>query len=272
MNKMLAVDMDGTCLNDKNIISEENLKALRVASHKSIIVVPTTGRALSCLPHQLKGESFYHYVISSNGALLTDIDNNCKLFRALLANEMVISLLEAVEDLKLGISIHANDELILQGKLLAAMGRISYGVDAKQALVVKDVCEYLKVKKCDVEEVQLFFFSDKTRDSLKEILNKYKNIEYAFSDKYVELYSRNANKGNALAALAKKLNIDLKDIACIGDSENDLSMFDVAGFKMAMGNAIDELKNKADVCLNNNNENGVADGINNHLIKEKNND
>ena len=265
---MLAVDMDGTCLNDKNIISEENLKALRVASHKSIVVVPTTGRALSSLPHQLNSESFYRYVISSNGAVLTDLKNNCKLFSALMANELVISLLEAVEDLKLGISIHANDEFILQGKLLAAMGRISYGVDAKQGIVVKNICEYLKEKKCDVEEIQLFFFNEKTRNNLKDILNKYQNIEYAFTDKYVELYSSKATKGNALEALANHLNITTNDVACIGDSENDLTMFEAAGFKMAMGNAIEELKTRADVCLTSNNENGVADGINNYLLKE----
>ena len=69
-------------------------------------------------------------------------------------------------------------------------------------------------------------------------------------------------KGKALSVLAEKLGIDKSEIACIGDGENDLPMFDVSGLKFAMGNAVDELKKKADAVLSSNNENGVAEAVN----------
>ena len=62
MVKLLAVDMDGTCLTSKKKISERTMSALKQAADKGIIVVPITGRSLDCLPRQLINESFYRYV------------------------------------------------------------------------------------------------------------------------------------------------------------------------------------------------------------------
>ena len=49
MIKLLAVDMDGTCLNGKSRMSESTVDALKKAAENGITVVPTTGRNLTCL-------------------------------------------------------------------------------------------------------------------------------------------------------------------------------------------------------------------------------
>ena len=54
MIRLLAVDMDGTCLNRKNQISEQNMAALRRLAQSGIQIVPASGRASTCLPHQLR--------------------------------------------------------------------------------------------------------------------------------------------------------------------------------------------------------------------------
>lgn len=65
----------------------------------------------------------------------------------------------------------------------------------------------------------------------------------------MEIFSAEASKGKALSALAQHLHLDRSQIACIGDSENDLSMFEAAGTRFAVGNAIDALKQQADHVL-----------------------
>ena len=71
--RLLAVDMDATCLNKKSQMTKETLQSLRMAADAGIIVVPTTGRSLSCLPHKLAERmDIYRYVISSNGASVSD--------------------------------------------------------------------------------------------------------------------------------------------------------------------------------------------------------
>ena len=57
MIKLLAVDMDGTCLDPKSRMTDATLGALSLAAKAGIRVVPTTGRTLGCLPHRLVGRS-----------------------------------------------------------------------------------------------------------------------------------------------------------------------------------------------------------------------
>ena len=64
-----------------------------------------------------------------------------------------------------------------------------------------------------------------------------------------------------MAALAERLGIKKEETACIGDGENDLPMFRAAGLKMAMGNAVPELREKADIILPSNGRGGAAKGI-----------
>jgi Cof subfamily protein (haloacid dehalogenase superfamily) len=62
---------------------------------------------------------------------------------------------------------------------------------------------------------------------------------------YLDLTAKEANKGNAITLLAEVEGIDVSEIAVIGDMENDVPMFAVAGFSVAMGNATDTVKGKA---------------------------
>ncbi|MGO3624114.1 MAG: HAD hydrolase family protein, partial [Leuconostoc falkenbergense] len=73
--------------------------------------------------------------------------------------------------------------------------------------------------------------------------------------------------GNALAALAQSLNIDIENTMAIGDQENDFSMIEVAGLGVAMGNAIKKIKDIADVETVSNNESGVARALEKYVLK-----
>ena len=66
--------------------------------------------------------------------------------------------------------------------------------------------------------------------------------------------AKDVSKGNAIKALCKKENINLEEVVVFGDSLNDQSMFDVAGYSVAMGNASEELKSADVVTLDNNSE------------------
>jgi len=58
-----------------------------------------------------------------------------------------------------------------------------------------------------------------------------------------------ADKGSGLKAAAKMLGISIREVAAIGDSANDFRMFEVSGFGIAVENADDELKEKADLVV-----------------------
>ena len=91
MIKLLAIDMDGTCLNQRSRITPAVLQALTAAHRAGIEIVPTTGRALCCLPHQLAAHpELYRYAITSNGARVTELSDYSTLFRAEIPKNMAL--------------------------------------------------------------------------------------------------------------------------------------------------------------------------------------
>ena len=63
---------------------------------------------------------------------------------------------------------------------------------------------------------------------------------------YIVCTAKGVNKGYGLRQFAKYTGVDLKNVCAIGDGLNDLALFDVAGYSIAMGNAPQEVKDAAD--------------------------
>ena len=114
--------------------------------------------------------------------------------------------------------------------------------------------------------MQFYFSSKDGKSRVRKILRKYPELSAAYSKIYVEIFAKEASKGNALKHLAEKLHISKHEIAYIGGGENDLSAFREAGYRFAMGNAVPELKEKAEVVLPGNDENGVACAIQKYIL------
>jgi len=75
------------------------------------------------------------------------------------------------------------------------------------------------------------------------------------------IVDKKVNKGYALKFIAKKLGIDTRDFAVIGDSENDIEMFKVAGFGIAVANADEKLKVIADLVTPSSDGDGVVEAL-----------
>lgn len=82
----------------------------------------------------------------------------------------------------------------------------------------------------------------------------------------VHIKDRRVNKGTGLRRVAERMGIELRDFAAIGDSYSDLAMFELAGFRAAVGNACQELKEISDFVAQARYGDGFAEIIN-HMIK-----
>lgn len=78
---------------------------------------------------------------------------------------------------------------------------------------------------------------------------------------YLDITHPDANKGHAVLALCAILGIEPQHAAVIGDMMNDVAMFQVAGLAIAMGQAPDAAKARADVVARSNAEEGFADAV-----------
>ena len=73
--------------------------------------------------------------------------------------------------------------------------------------------------------------------------------------------SKGIDKATSLDRLAKSLNIKQEEVMAFGDGYNDLSMIEYAGLGVAMENAVDGVKQRANMITKSNNEDGIAYGI-----------
>ena len=77
------------------------------------------------------------------------------------------------------------------------------------------------------------------------------------ADGWLEVLLSNLNKGTAIRELCEHIGHDIGNTVCFGDSENDLAMFEVCGIPIAVSNAMEEVKQKASIVLEGNNQDAV---------------
>lgn len=286
MIKLLAVDMDGTCLDGMSRITDGTIRALRDAAAAGITVVPTTGRSMACIPHRLaagtlrkniagyrkadedirENRGLFRYVITSNGAQVTDIREKKEIFQEMIPRDSALALLEACRRIRLGVTSHIDHEYLLQGRILVLLGHLVYGKDAGAVRRVQDMSETVRTSRYEVEKLQFYFLSPSARKKVQAVLAGFPELSAAYTRLYVEVFAAGASKGNALQALSEYLGIEKEEVVCIGDGENDLSMFRAAGLKIAMGNAVPELKKEADVITGSNDRDGVAEAVRRYIL------
>ena len=83
---------------------------------------------------------------------------------------------------------------------------------------------------------------------------------------YLDVTHPQANKGGVVLALSERLGIPVEEIATIGDSENDTSMFRKSGFAIAMGNADAETRAQADVVVADCDSEGFAEAVETYIL------
>lgn len=85
--------------------------------------------------------------------------------------------------------------------------------------------------------------------------------EEVYQTKYIDIMKKGSSKANAIKILADYLHIHKEEIIAMGDGANDLPMFEVAGYRVAMENGNEKLKAQADYITTTNNQDGVAKAL-----------
>lgn len=277
MVKMIAIDLDGTLLNETKMLSTKNIEAITLAQSKGIEVVIATGRAYFDVKQVFKDIHLKTWVINANGACIhdptgdlfhsvpMDKDDALQIMRWLEENEFYYEVFS--KDVILTPQIGRELLAIEKDRLTSANPDINtnYFDHLLRGQFSQTGFSYIKnYKEAASPEIEIFnilafsldedkLFNGWTQYTDRNDLTLVKSAKHNF-----ELEHKDASKGIALKILASKLNIDLADTAAIGDSFNDLSMFKVVGKSAAMGNAPQEIKEACDTTTLSNKEDGVA--------------
>lgn len=280
MITFIATDMDGTLLNEKQEISEANKQAILDAQEQGIEVVVATGRSYEEARYVIEEAGISCDIVCANGAEVRNKQGEI-IYQAGIesarAREIAAVLNETgiyfeiytdegtyTENYEMGVELIVNifttanpgvsEEQVRQ----AARERFEKG----HIKLVEDYGTLFADDSQLVYKFLVFSFDDKQLQEANEKLSALTGIAISSSGKEnIEVNSLEAQKGVALEKLLKDKGLSPQHAMAMGDNLNDLSMMKVVGRPVAMGNALDQIKDFCPFITATNKEDGVAKAI-----------
>jgi Cof subfamily protein (haloacid dehalogenase superfamily) len=267
--KLIALDMDGTILNDSSELTPRTKNVIRSAISSGIAVVIATGRMYPSALPLIKEVGISFPCVFYNGAIVRDPMSGEILLERGLGKDLTAEIVSYYRDQGWYIQIYNNDKVYVvdsndpRTKFYENISKIP-PVSLGEKLWDLDV-DSTKLLGITLDEGTFPLMAEKTKSRFGSRV--YTAVSWGA---FVEIAHPEVNKANGLALVAEKLGIDRKDVLAIGDAGNDKEMITWAGYGVAMGNASDQLKAVADeVALDNEND-GAARIIERFLSMEAN--
>ncbi len=267
--KLIALDMDGTLLlDDFRSISPRNKEALEAAIKKGIEVVPATGRIRGHIPESVTEIEGMHYLISSNGAIVYDLKADALISANYIGSGTVEKIISVLNKRQLFYGVYYKGDNYIQKGAFDRLentqqfdpGHLDFVRSV--SLTVDSLYDFVLEHRSAIEKIDIPFLSDHELRVLWQKFSNYKGIVLTGPiPNTIEVSHYKSNKREGLRELCHKLKINPQEVMAIGDSDNDLEMFEFAGFTVAMENATDELKALAKEHTLHYLEDGVAHAI-----------
>lgn len=283
---LIALDMDGTLLNEDGMISPGNRDAIRRAQGLGHIVAIATGRSFMDAEKQLRLAELECPVVSMNGAGVT-LPDLTRVSSTPLEKETIIPFLRWMSELpELYYEVYTGDNVYVELNKRVRLEKLAAGQQAEvpeelrwliRALVDQQFRQAAVTYVESMEEVwskpetviyKTLAFS-LSPELLKEAAGRFAGVPgvivTASHENNIEVNHELATKGEGIKKLAAHYGIPMEEVAVMGDSYNDVPMFEAASYRIAMANAADVLKDMSDFITLSNQEDGVAAGIE-HLL------
>ncbi|KFF15949.1 Cof-type HAD-IIB family hydrolase [Flavobacterium hydatis] len=263
--KMLVLDMDDTLLTDDHKISDINKEMLLKAQAMGVYVVLASGRptsAMTAFAKELELDLNNSYMISFNGAVISNVKDDEILFEQTLSKEQIHELYDYSLKNKTHIITYLNNEIISEtDSEFIEIEKIITGLKHHKVASFKEAVTTAAVKCILLEEPS---YLKGLEDDLKAEMP---HLSVAMSKPFfLEVAQNGIDKAASLKLLAAKLNINQSEIIAVGNAGNDLSMIEYAGLGVWVDNVTPELRDRADVIVASNNNNGVAEVVQRYIL------
>ncbi|EFR31313.1 Cof-type HAD-IIB family hydrolase [Eremococcus coleocola] len=271
MIKLIAIDLDGTLVNDQKEIPLENIKAIHRAQAAGVRVVLCTGRpytAVKPLVDQL-GFTDHDLVAVFNGGQIRKAVSGQVLSEKTISQADMLRWYAETERLQIPFNIIDSDWVYEPASYPEGHPSFYVGKVSSAPATHADFNQFAADHRFNklVVTVEADYLEQQLGQMDPDLM-----AEFSLSRSYpfqLEIMAQGIDKGYALDQLSQVLNIDIADMVAIGDQLNDLAMIEKAGHGVAMGNAEPEIKALAEYITDTNNNAGVAKAIDYYLQKEK---
>ena len=273
--RLIGVDLDGTLLNDRGAISDANRAAIAAAQRAGALVVPCTGRGWREAHMVLRDVPGMELGVFVTGAMVAEIATGQSVDFAVIEPHLAMELVDHLRHEPEAVLVYREPALAGHDYLVTGEGELTpntewwfqatgANVHFQRHVTADDLHHTLRVglvasgerlpdlsqriKQTFPERVQLHHFAALQREEAESV-------------HVLEIFASGVDKWRGLTWLADQRGISRDCIAAIGDEVNDLSMIRRATCGVAMGNAIEPVREAADRITIANTEDGVANAI-----------
>jgi Cof subfamily protein (haloacid dehalogenase superfamily) len=253
--RLLAVDLDGTLLNDAKQVTERTLRALMRLGQRDVKVVLASARPPRSVRHIFELLKLDTLQINYNGAMIWDQPRQKVMYHRPMDCQIVRRLIDEARDLY--------DEVVVSCEILDRWytDRLDHSVQTETGRLFKpDVISPVE-QFCNQPITKLLLLGDAPVILRLEAYlgDRYaKHVSMVRTDKdLIQIMHRRVSKGAALEKVAAYYNVAMDQVMAVGDAPNDVGMLKCAGVAVAVGNAHELVREVADWVAPSNNEDGV---------------
>ena len=282
MYKLVAIDLDGTMLNQYGVVTQRTKEAIEKVQQEGMEVIIASGRpteSVKTIAKEIKSEKYF---ISGNGAIIYDMVNDEIIYQNILKKQKALEIIKICEENSIYYNLYTEKEIIAKSLQYNVLYYHKENLnkednDKTHINIVENVYEYIKnrdekivkITICDnnqsifnsimrklrgIDEIEVLEVSHMSRKIIRQGTEEIP-IEYF----YTEISAKNVDKWNAIEFLKEKMQINTDEIVAIGDNINDKKMIENAGLGVAMGQSTPVIKEISDKVTASNCEDGIAE-------------
>ncbi|AHG84203.1 hydrolase [Bibersteinia trehalosi USDA-ARS-USMARC-189] len=260
--KAIAFDLDGTLLSSQATILDSSKQAIKAAQAKGLKIFIVTGRHHTAVRPYYAELGLDTPVVCCNGTYLYDFKNDQVLASNPLSAEQATFLITQAKQQGIHTAVYTRDAMVYE-VLNPHFEKLQQWV----ASCPEDV-------RPNVHQIEDFLSLIDSGNTIWKVLisdpdlNKMQNFveklpldqfspEWSWVDR-ADITRTGNSKGNCLAELLKREQIDPKQVIAFGDNFNDISMLSLVGMGIAMGGSELEVQQNAKRVIGSNNEDSIA--------------
>ena len=255
---LLAIDIDGTLLDDQRSISPQNRAAIARATAQGVTVVLASGRFAPSIAPFARDLGLGPTKIGANGAHIVGSTGQDLFYRG-LSRQVTAQVVRFAEENALHLNAYTRHEILfLQETPWSELYRdrvreVRPRLATPGEILTTRVTKLLYILEPDALPT--------VRARIEPAIEPAEAVLAESEREYLEFMPAGVNKGAALKILAESLGIPQARTAAIGDYLNDLEMLEWAGISAAVENAPDQVKQVAKCKVSSNIRDGVAEFI-----------
>jgi hypothetical protein len=261
---LLLADVDGTLVTEDKVLTERARAAVATLRQRGIRFAITSGRPPRGMTMLIDPLHLDTLIAGFNGGVFTRPDLSVIETRT-LAPDVARQAIDIIDHHGMDAWLYTGTDWFIHKQDAPHVAREAWTVkfdavvvdryaesDLDQAVKVVGVSDNLAlVAKCEAD----------VSGALGKRASAKRSQPY-----YLDITNPEANKGAVVDTLVKLLGVPAAEVATIGDMPNDVLMFRRSGFSIAMGNASDEVKAKADAVTGSYNDEGFAKAVDRFLL------